>query len=135
MSLDPISLEIGKTVGGVSSVISLTHCSCLWAMYVTNCLKLGCILVYGLHFLTWLIFSLNNSAELIVLTLCHLKYVAWLKYGICSQPQKHCRWRGCLIACRVGCFNCRWHQDIVKLFYLFLWGGTLSYVGIGTVLL
>ena len=30
-------------------------------------------------------------------------------------------------------FNYRWHHDIVKLFYLFLWGGTLSYVSIGTV--
>ena len=33
----------------------------------------------------------------------------------------------------MGCFKYRWHHDIVKLFYLFLWGGTLSYVGIGTV--
>ena len=40
---------------------------------------------------------------------------------------------GGLVACRLGCFNYRWHHDIVKLFYLFLWGGTLSYVGIGTV--
>ena len=33
----------------------------------------------------------------------------------------------------LGCFNYRWHHDIVKLFYLFLWGGTLSYVALGTV--
>ena len=75
MSLDPILLEIGKVLVGASSVISLTHCSFLRTMEVTDCLKLGCILVYGLHFLTWLIFSLKNSAELIVLTLCCLNCV------------------------------------------------------------
>ena len=29
MSLDPISLDIGKRLAGVTSIISLTHCYCL----------------------------------------------------------------------------------------------------------
>ena len=53
------------------------------------------------------------------LQLCHLKYVAWMIWSVCSQPRRYCRWRGYLAACCLRCSNYRWHHDIVKLFYLF----------------